>query len=93
MKIEGILTLVHDTVTVSNGFRKRNFVLLYNDRGHMEHLWFELFQEQCELIDDFSIKDRINVEFNLKGRRWTDKEGKERFINTLQAWSIQKIDG
>ena len=92
MKITGVLTSIKETVNVSKDFRKRAFVVLHNDRGHLEHISFELFQDQCELIDSFKIYDQIEVEFNLKGRKWIDKEGTERFINTLQAWRVDRVE-
>jgi len=32
------------------------------------------------------------VEFDLKGRRWTDQEGKTRYFTSLQAWLLKALD-
>jgi len=31
------------------------------------------------------------VEFDLKGRRWTDREGKTRYFTSLQAWQLKAL--
>lgn len=87
MLVTGLLIVKGDVVRIKD-FTKRNFVLLYNDRGHVEHLSFELHQDLCDIIDKFNVKDSIQVEFNLKGRKWTDAEGTDKYFNSLQAWKI-----
>ena len=50
---------------------------------------FELIQSNCDQIDQVSIGSEINVNFNLKGRKWTDKQGKVVYFNSLQAWRVE----
>ena len=44
---------------------------------------FQLVQDKCALIDDYSEGDEINVEFDLRGREWNDK-----YFTNLNAWRI-----
>jgi hypothetical protein len=30
----------------------------------------------------------VQVSINVRGRKWTDKDGNDRFFNTLEAWKI-----
>ena len=30
----------------------------------------------------------MQVSINVRGRKWTDKEGNDRFFNTLEVWKI-----
>lgn len=87
MIVTGLLIEKGDSVRIKE-FTKRSFVLLYNDRGHVEYISFELHQDLCDLVDKFNLRDFIQVEFNLKGRKWIDGEGVEKYFNTLQAWKI-----
>ena len=88
MKINGILKTISDTVQVSNDFQRRNIVLEHCDKGHIELVSFELYQDHCKLVDTFKEGDKVIVDFNVKGRKWTNMEGTTKYFNTLQAWKI-----
>ena len=72
MEITGKLLECMDTVQVSERFRKREFVLEYADNPeYPEYIKFELTQDRCELLDSFQPGQKVRVDFDLKGRRWT----------------------
>ena len=76
MEITGKLLECMDTVQVSERFRKREFVLEYADNPeYPEYIKFELAQDRCELLDSFQPGQKVRVDFDLKGRRWTDPQG------------------
>lgn len=93
MKIQGKLIKVGDVMTSANNFKRRNFVVQQMKEGDTEDLSFDLFQNNCSIIDGVNIGNFIEVDFKLKGRKWTDNEGQEKYFNTLQAWNITKLDG
>ena len=77
MEITGKLLECMDTVQVSERFRKREFVLEYADNPeYPEYIKFELAQDRCELLDSFQPGQKVRVDFDLKGRRWTDPKGR-----------------
>jgi len=81
-----------DTVQVSERFRKREFVLEYADNPeYPEYIKFELAQERCELLDPFQPGQKVRVEFDLKGRRWTDPQGQVKYFNSLRAWRLNEV--
>jgi hypothetical protein len=88
MKLRGELTVVYDTNQVTADFRRRNIIVQTNDRGNIEQISLELFQDHCNKVDNFGIGDAVVVDFELKGRKWTDKDGVVKYFNTLQAWKI-----
>lgn len=88
MKVKGVIIKIYDTVQVTKDFKRRNFILEHNDRGHSEYISMELFQDHCSIADLFKIGDKVAVDFNLKGRKWTNAEGTEKYFNTLQAWNM-----
>jgi hypothetical protein len=45
------------------------------------------------LIDAVKVGDDVEVFFNLKGRKWTDKMGKVVYFNTLQLWKLNVLSG
>jgi len=93
MQIEGELIEIYDTEQVSERFRKREFVVEYTTNpDYPQFIKFELVQDRCEGLDEFSTGQHVAVEFELKGRRWTDREGKIRYFTSLQAWLLKALD-
>ncbi len=91
MNIKGKLIEKFDTQDVSDSFRKREFVVEYSENPqYPELLKFELIQSNCDQLNDFEIGDEIDVTFNLKGRKWTDPQGNDKYFNSLQAWRLDK---
>ncbi len=94
MIVEGKIAEKYDTQNIKDTFKKREFVLEYAENPqYPEFVKFELIQSNCEQLDDFSIGDEVSVNFNLKGRKWTDPKGEVKYFNSLQAWRIDKKSG
>ena len=92
MNIQGKIVEIFDSAQVSDKFRKREFVVEYAENPqYPEFVKLELVQDKCELIDSFREGDEVSVEFNLRGRAWTNREGGKSYFNTLQAWRIQPL--
>ena len=90
INIEGKLIEKFETVQVTDTFKKREFIIEYKENPtYPEFIKLELIQNKCNLIDNFEIGEDINVFINIKGRKWTSKEGKINYFNTLQAWKIE----
>ncbi len=90
MNIKGKLIEKFDTQQVSDSFRKREFVVEYAENPqYPELLKFELIQSNCEQLDQLEPNSDISVTFNLKGRKWTDRQGKVVYFNSLQAWRVE----
>lgn len=89
MKIVGNLYRVEDVVEVKE-YKRRNMVLEHDNSGYTQYILFELFQGHCDLIEKMNLKsgERIRVDFTIKGRKWKNQEGEEKYFNTLQAWKI-----
>ncbi|REE02171.1 DUF3127 domain-containing protein [Marinoscillum furvescens] len=91
MTIDGKLIEKSDTQEVSASFKKREFVVEYAENPqYPEFLKFELIQNNCQQLDAFNVGDEMTVSFNLKGRKWTDRQGVVKYFNSLQAWRLEK---
>jgi len=94
METKGTIIEIFDTVEISERFRKREFVIEAGDNPqYPEFVKFELIQDRCELLNAFSVGDTIEVHFNLKGRKWTDRQGEIKYFNSLQAWRLKNDGG
>ena len=92
MQVKGKLYEIFDTITIKETFRKREFVLEYAENpSYPELLKFEMIQDKCDLLNDYQKDDEVEVHFNLKGRKWTDPKGEDKYFNSLQAWRIDKV--
>lgn len=72
---------------ITDSFRKRNLIIKTDSDKYPQTIVFEFVQDKVDLLDGFSVGDKVNVNFNLRGREWNEK-----VFNSLQAWSIKKID-
>jgi len=87
--ISGTLKVKSDERQVSDTFKVREFVLTDNSSQYPQHLQFQLVQDKCTLLDNINVGSEITVNFNLRGREWTSKEGVVKYFNTLDAWKIE----
>lgn len=93
MDITGTLKLKSETQQIKDTFKKREFVITDNSSQYPQHIMFELTQDKCSLLDSYQVGQEVKVYFNLRGREWTDKEGKVRYFNSLQAWKLENAGG
>lgn len=94
MNIKGKLIEKLDTQKITDSFKKREFVVEYAENPmYPEFVKFELIQDRCDLIEPFNLNDEIEIDFNLKGRKWTDKQNETKYFNSLQAWKIAPAQG
>ncbi len=94
MNVSGKLVEIFETVKIKDTFQKREFVLEYaSNPKYPELVKFEMVQDKCTLLDGFRVGQDVSVEFDLRGRKWTDKQGAVKYFNTLQAWRLSAADG
>ena len=92
LQLKGILKVKLDEAQVSEKFKKRDFVLNDVSSQYPQLITFQLTQDRCSLIDPFEIGDEITVNFNLRGREWTDpKTSTVKYFNTIEAWKIELV--
>ena len=92
MNTTGKLHEVGETIQVGDKFKKREIVVAYAENPQfVEYVKFELQQENATKADNLSVGDEVSVEFNLRGRPWTNKDGVTTYFNSLVAWKINKL--
>ena len=82
-KAEGKIEKIFDSETKGASFQVRQFVIEVSEGQYPQMVAFQLVQDKCTLIDDYSEGDMIEVEFDLRGREWNGK-----YFTNLQAWRI-----
>lgn len=90
MEVIGNLKSKFETQKVSDRFQKREFILTTEaNTPYPQHVSFQVTQDKCSMLDQFSDGDEIRVQFNLRGREWNGPQG-IRYFNTLEAWRIER---
>ena len=93
MEITGTIKQIGETKTFgAKGFRKREFVVTTEDK-YPQHVLLECVQDNVALLDKFSVGQFIKVGVNVQGREWINPEGEAKYFNSLQAWSINLLEG
>ncbi len=93
MEVVGTLKVKMDTQKVSDRFQKREFVLTTEaNTPYPQHVSFQVTQDKCSMLDQYSEGDELRIQFNLRGREWNGPQG-IRYFNTLEAWRIEKVQG
>lgn len=91
-EVTGKLIQKYPTQTVSERFRKREFVLELEDNVngnvYTNYAKMQLVQNKCDLLDRYNEGDIVKVNFNIKGNRW-ERDGEVRYITSLDAWRLE----
>ena len=87
MDLTGELIRIFETKQVSEKFALREFVIETKEQ-YPQSIVLQVSQEKCKILDNYKLGDIVQVSINVRGRKWTDKDGKDRFFNTLEAWKI-----
>ena len=88
LQISGVIQKIFDTHVVSENFKKREFILESGTPEYPEYIKMEFTQDKTGILDNYKVNDPVQISFNLKGRKWVDPQGTEKWFNTLQAWRI-----
>lgn len=88
LKVTGKIIAIMGTQQVTDTFSKREFVI-ETDEQYPQMVKFEFTQAKCSVLDHEKIGNNVTVNFNLRGRKWTNKQGEDVYFNTLQAWRLE----
>lgn len=87
-QLEGTIKLISDVQTFNSGFTKREFVVTDGDDKYPQDIKFECVKDKCALLDGYSVGERVNVAFNIRGNEYNG-----RYYVNLQAWRIESKGG
>lgn len=94
MDIKGKVHEILPVQNVTETFKKRELIVEYAENPqYPEFIKFEALQDKINLFDNVKTGDQVEVFFNLRGRPWTDKNGKTSYFNTLVVWRINVLSG
>lgn len=94
MEIKGKVHEISPVQNVTETFKKRELIVEYAENPqYPEFIKFEALQEKTALFDPLKAGDQVEVFFNLRGRPWTDRNGKTAYFNSLIVWRVNILSG
>jgi hypothetical protein len=88
-KLTGILTDVFPIETFQSGFAKRVFWLKEPDtERYPQHWQIELQQSDVSQIDQYKTGDTLEVEVEIRGKKWEIYGGKQGIVTSLKCVGI-----
>ena len=92
MEIQGTIKEVFATQTISEKFKKREFVLTTDgSTPYPNHLLIQVTQAKCDLLNSYSSGDEVTVSINLKGREYQNPTKGTQYFNSIEAWAIKGV--
>jgi len=87
-QLQGTIKLINDVQSFNSGFTKREFVVTDQDEKYPQDVKFECIKDKCALLDGYSVGEKVNVSFNIRGNEYNG-----RYYVNLQAWRLEKVGG
>lgn len=92
MELKGVIIDITSTEQVTEKVKKRELIIEYAENPqYPQKVKFEAINDKCALLDTLSPGQQVEVHFNLDGRKWTDKNGKDQYFNSLKIWKINVL--
>ena len=89
MQIKGKIHEIGQTENISQTLIKRELIIEYAENPqYPEYIKIEAIKDKCAVLDNFRVGQEVTVDFNIKGRPWTNKQGVVTYFNSLQLWKI-----
>ena len=76
--------------TGTNDFKTRS-LHVKTDEQYPQILEIQFNQGNVTLLDGLAVGQKLRIDFNLKGREWTNAEGVTSVFNSLVGWKIEKL--
>lgn len=89
MKLENvIIKKINETEAVgTNNFLVRK-IWVQTQEQYPQTLEVQFTQNNCVVLDNFAEGQVVDISINLRGREWTNKEGKTMVFNSINGWLI-----
>ncbi len=86
-KFKGEVVFVTPTTSVSDKFKKREVTLKSQDE-YPQYVTFQLTQDKCDLANNLKTGEVVEVQYNLRGRKWEAQDGTIKYFNSIEAWTM-----
>lgn len=94
-KVTGKVHFIDETKEFGQrGFRKRLVVLEQDNGRFTNYIPVEFLRESCDTVDELSIGDEVEVNYQLAGRKWQrDPNSEVKYFLNAEATSFRSLSG
>ena len=85
-----VVRVLETKSTGANDFKTRS-LHGKTDEQYPQILEIQFNQGNVTLLDGLAVGQKLRIDFNLKGREWTNAEGVTSVFNSLVGWKIEKL--
>ena len=91
MTITGKIKNIGNILTLGKkDFKKRDLVI-ETETEFPQILLIEFIGNKCKLLDSYKAGESVCVSISIKGREWSNPEGRVVYFNSIQGWKVRKI--
>ena len=91
LKTIGKIKRISDIQQITDTFKKREFVI-ETDEQYPQKISFQFTQDRTSILDNYSVGQKVEIDYNLRGREWTNPEGVLKYFNTIEGWRIKSLE-
>lgn len=92
MNVKGSIRRILDTRQVSDKFSVREFDIATADDKYPQTLRMQVTNDRIAMLDGLGVGDAVSVDFSLRGREWTGKDGVLKVFNSIDAWRVERTN-
>ena len=89
MVVTGRISVKNENVG-NEKFQKSELVIETAEQ-YPQSILVEFGGNKSELVKDYVVGQEVEVDINLRGRKWTNAEGVDKYFNTISGWKIKKL--
>ena len=89
MVVTGRISVKNENVG-NEKFQKSELVIETSEQ-YPQSILVEFGGNKSELVKDFAVGQEVEIDINLRGRKWTNADGVDKYFNTISGWKIKKL--
>ena len=93
VNVTGTILAIDETKVISDKFQKREVIVKESNGEYPQAYCVQFVQDKCAVLDAYKVGQEVSIDADLRGREWTNKEGKLTAFNTVQGWKINATMG
>jgi hypothetical protein len=88
-QFKGQAHIVGAEVVKSDKFKVRQLVVKDDSNPqYPNYVEFQFSNKNCDKLNGINVGDEITVDYNLRGREWTNPQGEVKYFNSLDGWRV-----
>lgn len=89
MVVTGRISVKNENVG-NEKFQKSELVIETAEQ-YPQSILVEFGGNKSELVNNYVVGQEVEIDINLRGRKWTNAEGVDKYFNTISGWKIKKL--